>query len=263
MMSGKTRLAALVAAPLILAMGGMRDAHAALIDEVQVYTDDINAPGQFGLEMHLNTTPKGRSTPDYPGEVVPHHGWRLTPEFSYGIAPQWEAGLYLPASRDANGDTELAGAKVRLKWLPVKPAEGEAGWFFGANGELSRLKERFSQSRTSAELRIMTGWRNADWLVAANPVFGWSLSDGLRSSTADLSLGTKIARTVAPGWSLGIEYYAEAGTTSRPTLRDQAQTLYGAIDAEVAGWSINLGVGRGLTRSADKLTVKTIFGIPF
>jgi len=263
MMSGKSLLAALVAAPLILATAGMRDAHAALIDEVQVYTDDINAPGEFGLELHLNTTPKGRSTPDYPGEVVPHHGWRLTPEFSWGIAPNWEAGLYLPASRDANGNTELAGAKVRLKWLPVKPAEGEAGWFFGANGELSRLKERFSQSRTSAELRIMSGWRNSDWLVAVNPVFGWSLSDGLRSSTADLSFGTKIARTVAPGIALGIEYYADAGTTSHPTLRDQAQTLYGAIDAELGKWSINFGVGRGLTHSADKLTVKTIVGVPF
>jgi hypothetical protein len=145
----------------------------------------------------------------------------------------------------------------------VKPAEGEAGWFFGANGELSRLEQRFSESRTSAELRIMSGWRNADWLVAVNPVFGWSLSDGLRSGTADLSLGTKIARTVAHDVSVGIEYYADAGTTSRPTLRDQAQTLYGAIDAEFGGWSINFGVGRGLTRAADRLTVKTIVGVPF
>jgi hypothetical protein len=262
-MRGKAVLAGLLAAPLILALGAVRAAHAALSDEIQVYTDDINAPGQFGLELHLNTTPKGRSTPDYPGEAVPHHGWRLTPEFSYGLAPHWEAGLYLPANRDAGGSSELAGVKVRLKWLPVKPAEGEDGWYFGANGELSRLKERFSQSSTSAELRIMTGWRNADWLVAANPVFGWNLSDGLRSATADLSFGTKIARTVARDVSLGIEFYADAGTTKHPTLRDQAQTLYGTIDAEVAGWSINFGVGRGLTHGADKLTVKTIFGIPF
>jgi hypothetical protein len=255
MIRATTTLAGLMAAPLIV--------HASLIDEIQVYTDDINAPGQFGLELHVNTTPKGRSTPDYPGEVVPNRGLRVTPEFSWGLAPNWEAGLYVPASRDANGNTEFAGAKVRLKWLPVKPAEGEAGWFFGANGELSRLEQRFSESRTSAELRIMSGWRNADWLVAVNPVFGWSLSDGLRSGTADLSLGTKIARTVAHDVSVGIEYYADAGTTSRPTLRDQAQTLYGAIDAEFGGWSINFGVGRGLTRAADRLTVKTIVGVPF
>jgi hypothetical protein len=256
-------LAGLLAASLIFGAAGMRNAHAELSDEIQVYTDDINEPGRFGLELHVNTTPKGRSKPDYPGEVVPNHGWRLTPEFSYGLAPNWEAGLYLPASRDASGNTELAGAKVRLKWLPVKPADGEAGWFFGANGELSRLKKQFSESRTSAELRLMGGWRNRDWLFALNPVFGWNLSDGLRSGTADLSLGTKIARTVARDVAVGIELYADAGTTKRPTLRDQAQTLYGTIDAEVGGWSINFGVGRGLTHSADKLTVKAIVGVPF
>jgi len=255
-MKGRKLLGAvLVAAPMFV--------HAALIDEIQVYTDDINEPGQFGLELHLNTTPKGRSTPDYPGEVVPNRGWRLTPEFSYGMAPGWEAGLYLPASRDANGNTELAGAKLRLKWLPVRPANGEAGWFFGANGELSRLDKRFSDSRTSAELRIMSGWRNAAWLVAVNPVFGWNLSDGLRSGTADLSFGTKIARTVAHDVALGIEYYADAGSTSRPTFAGQAQTLFATVDAEFGKWSINFGVGRGLTASADKLTLKAIVGVPF
>jgi hypothetical protein len=256
-------LAAFLAAPMILCSVGMRDAHAELSDEIQVYTDDINEPGRFGLEVHINTTPKGRSTPDYPGEVVPNHGWRLTPEFSYGLTPNWEAGLYLPTSRDASGNTQLAGAKVRLKWLPVKPADDEAGWFFGANGELARLKKRFSESRTSAELRIMGGWRNRDWLFALNPVFGWNLSDGLRSGNADLSLGTKIARTLARDVAVGIELYADAGTTKRPTLHEQARSLYGTIDAEVGRWSINFGIGRGLTHSTDKLTVKAIVGVPF
>lgn len=239
-------------------------AHADLSDEIQVYTDDINDPGQFGLELHVNTTPKGRSTPNYPGEVVPHHGWRFTPEFSYGLAPHWEAGLYLPASRDASGNTQLAGAKVRLKWLPVKPAEGEAGWFLGANGELSRLKKRFSESRTSAELRLMGGWRNADWLLAVNPVFDWNLSDGLRSSTADLSLGTKLARTVAKDVAVGFEVYADLGTTRRILpASEQRHTLYAAVDARVGGLDLNVGVGRGLTKSADDLTLKAIVGIPF
>ena len=35
-------------------------AAAALSDEIQVYTDDINAPREFGLELHVNTTPSGR-----------------------------------------------------------------------------------------------------------------------------------------------------------------------------------------------------------
>src|SRR5262249_22101175 len=93
-------------------------ASAALSDEIQVYDDDINAPREFGLELHANTTPSGRTAPEYPGEVVPAHHFRLTPEFSYGITRAWEAGLYLPGSFDNDGRGSLGGWKVRLKFLP-------------------------------------------------------------------------------------------------------------------------------------------------
>jgi hypothetical protein len=33
-------------------------ARAALSDEIQVDTDDINAPHEFGLELHVNATPR-------------------------------------------------------------------------------------------------------------------------------------------------------------------------------------------------------------
>src|ERR1019366_4636367 len=83
-------------------------ARAVMIDEIQVYTDDINKPGEFGLELHVNTTPKGRSTPDFPGEITPWHSLRVTPEFSYGLTKHLEAGLYLPYARDAEGTTHSA-----------------------------------------------------------------------------------------------------------------------------------------------------------
>ncbi len=57
-----------------LAALGIGCAHAVMIDEIQVYTDDINAPGKFGLELHLNLTLSGRRVPDYPGEITPHRG---------------------------------------------------------------------------------------------------------------------------------------------------------------------------------------------
>ena len=237
---------------------------AALSDEIQVYTDDINAPGAFGLELHVNATPKGRQVPDYPGESVPHHGLRVTPELSYGLTPTLEAGLYLPTNRDANGRFEMAGAKLRLKWLPLRPEEGASGWFLGANGELSRVKKRFSESRTSFELRLMGGYRQEAWLLAFNPVFGWNLSDGLRSGTPDLSLGTQILRTVAEGFALGLEYYSEFGTTSRALpWSQQSNILFAAMNLSRKGWDFNFGVGWGLTRSADGLTVKAIVGFPF
>jgi hypothetical protein len=248
------------AAALALAL----PARAELSDEIQVYTDDINKPGEFGLELHANTTLRGRRTPDYPGEVVPDRGVRLTPEFSWGLSRDWEAGLYLPASRDASGNSQIAGAKLRLKWLPVRPEEGATGWFAGANGELSRLKKQFSESRSTFELRLMGGWRSPEWLLAVNPVFGWSLSDGLRSAAADLSVGAKVARSVGGGVAAGLEYYSDLGTTRRLLAPgERAQVLYVALDARIGGWDFNAGIGHGLTHAADRTTLKAIVGIPF
>jgi hypothetical protein len=94
----------------LIASGAPLGARAALSDEIQVYADDINAPNEFGLELHANYTPTGRTIPDYPGEAVPNHGLRLTPELSYGLTPTLEAGLYLPTNRDATGNFESAGS---------------------------------------------------------------------------------------------------------------------------------------------------------
>jgi len=238
-------------------------ARAELSDEIQVYTDDINAPGQKGLELHVNTTPRGRRTPDYPGEAVPYHGLRVTPEFSLGLTPTLEAGLYLPTNRDANGHFSLAGMKLRMKWLPLKAEEGGSGLFAGANVELSRLQQRFSESRNSAELRLIGGWRGADWLLAANPVIGVNLSPGYRSGGADLSLGLKAARSVANKLALGLEYYVDIGTTQgRLPAAQQPRSLYLAMDGEIHGWDINAGIGHGLNGATDRLTLKLIVGFP-
>ncbi len=93
---------------------------AALPDEIQVYTDDLEKPGERGVELHINTTPKGRTEPDYPGEVVPHHGLRVTPEISFGLARDWDGGVYLPFVRSGDGATFFAGPRFRLKWMPLR-----------------------------------------------------------------------------------------------------------------------------------------------
>jgi hypothetical protein len=52
------------AATIVAAFGASQPASSAQQDEIQVYTDDINKRGEFGLEWHLNTTPQGRTAPD-------------------------------------------------------------------------------------------------------------------------------------------------------------------------------------------------------
>src|SRR5258708_2015168 len=118
----------------------------------------------------LTAAPSGRTTPDCPGDVPPYHGVRITPEFSWGLGNDFDWGLYLPTTSDAQGHFHPGGAKLRAKWLPVHGAEGRGGWYFGINNELSDLTRSFSDSRWNDEVRIIGGHRRPDWLVGRTPI---------------------------------------------------------------------------------------------
>jgi hypothetical protein len=74
----------------------------------------------------------------------------------------------------------------------------------------------------------------------------------------------KATRKVSETVALGAEYYSELGTTSHllPSS-EQSHTLFAVADIEFRGWSLNFGVGRGLTSAADRYTVKSILGFAF
>ena len=256
------RLIRLVAA---LAVALPMTAHAALPDEIQIYTDDINEPGEWGLEMHVNTTPRGNRTPDYPGEVVTDRGLRITPEISYGLTRTFEAGLYLPLVLKG-GNWSLAGIKPRLKWLPVKGDEAGGGWYVGANLELSNIQGKYNAARHNAELRIMLGHRARDWLIGVNPVYTWALSSSQIAPAPrnpEFSFNTKLMHRVAAGVSLGVEYYNQKGSWRNfDPGSQQGKTLYWVVEVENKVMPFHLGIGRGLNDATDKWTVKAIIDVP-
>ncbi|KWR75031.1 hypothetical protein RM96_35105 [Cupriavidus sp. IDO] len=236
--------------------------HAALPDEIQVYTGDINTPGEFGLELHLNTTPSGNSQPGYAGEVTNAHGWRATAEFSYGLAPSWELGLYIPTVLTRDNSYYVTGPKVRVKWLPVRPVDG-TGYFAGANVELAHVDHRFETATRTLELRPIFGYQDARWLFAFNPVLDWDLSGPTKSGVPSAVPGFKAARTVLPWLRAGVEYYMDLGRVNHPsTGPDQAQTVYMAFDVNHGPLVFNFGIGRGLSQAADRWTLKWIFEVP-
>jgi hypothetical protein len=251
------------AAVALFALLASPAARASLQDEIQVYLDDIDRPGVVGLELHVNTTPSGRSTPDYPGEVTPYHGLRVTPEFSWGLSRDWEAGLYLPFATDADGHAYAAGAKVRMKWMGLHADGPEGGTFAGANLELSRVQQKFDEAQSGAELRIMLGQRGKNWVLALNPVFEWDFGGPARSGTPDVSFGLKAGREVARGIMLGAEYYGELGRLNA-TLPSSQQDhrLFAAVDVDRSKVEFNFAVGYGLTSAADRWTVKAIVELP-
>lgn len=255
------RIAFAIAVAFVLSVPAC--ARAALPDEIQVYTSDINKPGEFGLELHVNTTPSGRATPDYRGEIPPAHGWRFTGEFSYGVTPALEAGLYLPFVLGAGDRDRFAGPKVRLKWLPLRVDADGNGSFAGLNFEYAWTNEALEQATQALEVRPILGWRNPDWLVAFNPVLGFDRAGPTKGNTPSFEPSLKAARTVARGVMAGLEYYAGLGPANDLLPRSQQEhSLYVALDVDRAPWVFNFGVGRGLTSATDRWTVKAIFEIP-
>ncbi len=250
--------------PLLLAgVFAASMARAELPDEFQVYDDSINAAGQFGLELHLNTTPDGRSVPAYPGEIPPDHGIRNTFELSYGLSDTLEAGLYLPFVRDEAGTTYFARPRARLKWIPLKPEAGQAGMFAGLNVEVSAVNTRLEQGRPAIELRPIIGYRDSQWLFVVNPVIDLTIRPRYGSSEPDFNPGVKIARTVVPDWAVGLEYYDDFGPVNHfDSANRQSEQLFAAVDYTGKGLPFNVGIGRGLNAASDKWTIKAIFEIP-
>jgi hypothetical protein len=147
-----------------------------------------------------------------------------------------------------------------VKWLPVHGPEGEGGWYFGINNELSRLTRKFSESPLSDEVRIIGGYRGKSWLIGMNPILDWALSPEYRGSP-EVTLAWKAVHDVAHGVAIGAEYYNDIGTLADRLPRDkQGRALYAVIEIERKTWSLNFGVGHGLTPATDDWTVKAIFG---
>jgi hypothetical protein len=248
---------------LLGAIAAADPATSAQQDEIQVYANDINKPGEFGLELHLNTTPMGRTTPDYAGEITNNHGFRFTPEFSYGLTSDVELGLYLPMLIDGRDDYHFVGVKYRLKWLPLRPKDGGEGWFLGANSELSRVGYTFSESPWTTELRPIVGYKGREWLFAFNPILDWDLSDGLQSWEPTFVPSVKLNREVVKGIALGAEWYSDLGKIAHlePWNR-QDDRIYATIDVDMKPFVINFGVGRGLTQASDPWTIKAVIEVP-
>ena len=230
-------------------------ARAALPDEIQVYTDDLEAVGSRGIELHVNATPNGRSTPEYPGEVVPDRGIRVTPEISWGLAEDWDGAIYLPFVRSGEGSYFFGGPKFRLKYLPLRPAEGTTGMFAGVNVEVAFVQQRFEESGRTAEIRPIIGYRGEKWLLSFNPILETDLAGGKKGELT-FAPAFKVSRRAWPGMALGAEYYMDMGEVSNSAPRDQqSRVLFLTADTD----RINFGIGYGMTNASDRWTIKAIF----
>lgn len=229
-------------------------------DEIQVYTEETNDPGQFGLEQHINYALHGTQTPDYPGQTPSHHVLQVTPEFSYGITKSLEAGLYVPFAFAPGGYSFQNGIRGRLKYIAPRQRDDEI--FYGLNVEIGRDTVRTSESISGMEIRPIIGFRDEKWLVSFNPILTMGLAANV-SHQPQFEPALKLTRRVGAGLRGGFEYYGSYGSLSHLLPANQrAHSLYAVGDVEQGGYDVNFGIGRGFVNEADTWVMKAIVALP-
>ncbi|HUL60197.1 MAG TPA: hypothetical protein VLU43_13025 [Anaeromyxobacteraceae bacterium] len=257
------------AAALALALlGAASSARAGDLFEIQVYTPEIDAPGHFGLEVHANYTPSGRSTPAFPGETPPDRALRLTLEPSFGVADWLELGFYLQSYMAPGTGVQYGGNKLRAKF--VVPERAGLPLLLGVNLEIGRVPKTVDSQGWANEIRPIIGWTDGVWLVDLNPIFGYALS-GPDRFRIELEPAAKVSFNTGKGFALGLEYYATLGfADDLAPVREQEHLLLAVFDlaappgAPPQEWELNVGVGAGLTPGTPQHSVvKVIFGREF
>jgi hypothetical protein len=226
-----------------------------------VYDGEMDEPGKFGVELHTNYVISGPRQPGSPEQTASHHVLQVTPELSYGISKEWEAGMYFPPlARTSSGTVYSNGLRLRLKYVPE---HGDEGFFWGINTEFGYSSRRVSDARWGGELRPILGFQKEGWTALINPILEFAVSDGV-SKTPAFSPALKLSREINAQLAVGVEHYADLGATNGPlSWRQAPTTTYLAFDIKFAGCDLNLGIGKGNHLNEDKTVIKTILALPF
>jgi hypothetical protein len=204
-------------------------------NEIKVFTDELAAYRGETLETHANKASRGPL--------------RVMPEWSYGIAPNWEFSLQLPfAFNTDRAATE--GYRAELQY--IAPHDEARGLYWGINVELAREARLDERHFWNAEVIPIVGWRIERWHLVANPGFERSVSEPRERASA--MPAAKVAYLAWGRNAFGVELYRDA---------ERNRTVYLAWDGKLGKSDINVGIGRGVGLNPDRWVLKAIYEIAF
>ena len=208
-------------------------------DEIQVYDGGLAPVGTFNLTLHNNFTPKGLTTPAFPGAVVADKSLNGVPEWALGVTPWFEAGLYLPLySRDKHSGFGLDGFKLRALFAVPQRRRPQI---------LLRRQLRVQHQRAPL------GHERASPLRSGRSSAGISsrwTSSSTRSSTPPTTAcknlefvpATRVAYNFRSGWTAAAEEYDDFGSVHAFAPRgEQAHQLFAVVDRTWREWDVEAG----------------------
>jgi hypothetical protein len=231
-------------------------------EEIQVYRDEMEAPGHFGLDIHTNYVFSGTKNPGDADLEPSIHRLRVTPEFSYGLSSSLSMGLYLPLTtwNTDTGDFRVEGVKLRLKYLA--PRSREQTWYWGINGEFGRVGAHLDPNPYNAELKGILGGQFGHWSLAANLNVDFKV-EGPQSSPTTMEITSKAEYDLGGRISLGVESYNGVGELhhlGRFSASEHQSFL--TVAGKLGAFDLDLGIGSGYGANADRLIVRAILGVP-
>jgi hypothetical protein len=229
-------------------------------DEIQVYDAAIAEKGKFNLTWHNNFTPAGLTAPAFPGALLADKSLNGVPEWAYGVTDWFEAGLYMPLYSIGKQDPSrgasamLDGFKIRV--LFVVPHADDRRFFYGVNFEFSDNARHWDPTRLTSEVRPILGWHWHRVDIVLNPILDTAY-DGLKN--LEFVPAARVAYNWTKSWATAIEEYSDFGPLHRfRPANQQSHQLYGVVDHTSKFLNLEVGIGLGLTKGADRLTLKVI-----
>jgi len=226
-------------------------------DEIQVYDASIAEQGKFNLTWHNNFTPDGLKIAAFPGGIIPDRSFNGVTEWAYGLTDWLELGLYLPLySISKNHDASINGGKLRF--LFVRPHAAEHTFFYGVNFEFSYNATYWEPVRFTSEIRPIFGWHLHPWHIIINPILDNSFRGGFPN--LDFAPAARVAYNFTPRFALAAESYSDVGPLRAvlPT-KLESHEVWGVLDRGTRIGNFEAGVGFGVTRASDKITLKLMF----
>lgn len=247
---------ALIAVLFVLATGlSFPKAARGQTDEIQVYDAEIEEQGVFNVMVHTNFTPIGRTSPDFPGGIIPNHSENGAVEWAYGVKDWFEQGLYFPvytAYSQGRGGS-LNGFKIRE--LFVRPHAHDHTFFYGVNFEFSVNYLYWEPRRITSEVRPIVGLHLHPVDIIFNPIVDTEYRGGFGG--LEFVPATRVAYNFNDKWAAAVEEYSDDGPLRHfLPVHEQFHEVWGVMDHGFKIWTLETGIGFGVTSGADKLTLK-------
>jgi hypothetical protein len=123
------------------------------------------------------------------------------------------------------------------------------------NFEFSVNQKQWDARRFTSEVRPIIGWHLHPVDVIVNPIMDTAYTGGVKS--LDFARAVRVAYNFSPKWAAAAEEYADYGPLRQIySASEQLHQIWAVMDHTSKVVNIEAGVGFGVTRSSDKVTLK-------